>query len=183
MGIKKLIGVTLPTIVLFSGCSVDKITIKTGSEPKQESKVEEKSNEDKVKPIDTGNYSVEDYIISISDIDLEMGEKVTEMDNLLVGEDLPLHSKAKYLKLAEEIIDLTVQVRELKVPKEFAEIHKDVDKAMQLYSTGFQHRIDYIKKPDLKNSDKALEVITEAGNLWEKTTERLGEEYSKIIVK
>ncbi|MGF2714577.1 DUF7018 domain-containing (lipo)protein, partial [Bacillus cereus] len=142
---------------------------------------EVKSKEDKVKPVDVGDYSIEEYINSLTDIDAEMGNKVTEMDKLLVGEDLPLHSKYKYIKLAEEIIDLSVQARELKVPKEFAEVHKDVVKAMQLYNTGFQHRIDYIKNPDPKNSDKALEVITEAGNLWEETTEKIGTIYGKTL--
>ncbi|WP_252198862.1 DUF7018 domain-containing (lipo)protein [Bacillus mycoides] len=162
---------------MFSGCSADKVNIKSESKPLQESKV------DKVKPVDTGNYSVEDYINSLTDIDLAMGNKVTEMDNLLQGEDLPFHNKHKYIKLAEEIIDLSVQARELKVPKEFEEVHKDVDKSMQMYSTGFQYRIDYIKNPDPKNSNKALETLTEAGNLWEVTTERIGKEYSKAILQ
>ncbi|MGG0726646.1 hypothetical protein [Bacillus paramycoides] len=176
MRIKRLIGVTLPVLLLFGGCSSDKVNIKSESKPLQESKV------DKVKPVDVGDYSVEDYINSLSDIALTMEDKVTEMDNLIVGGDnLPLHSKYKYIKLAEESIDLSVQARELKVPKEFAEIHKDVDKAMQMYSTGFQYQIDYVKKPDPKNSNKAIEVITEAGNLWVETSERLGKKYSKVL--
>ncbi|MED1512229.1 hypothetical protein [Bacillus proteolyticus] len=174
---KKLIGVTLPLLLLFGGCSSDKVNIKSESKPLQESKV------DKVKPVDVGDYAVEDYIDSLTDIDMEMGDKVTEMDKLLQGEDLPFHNKHKYIKLAEEIIDLSVQARELQVPKEFAEVHKDVDKAMQMYSTGFQQRIDYIKHPDPKNSDKALETLTEAGNFWEETTERIGEEYNKAVLK
>ncbi|MFL0405773.1 hypothetical protein ACH0BP_29835 [Bacillus nitratireducens] len=174
---KKLIGVTVPLLLLFGGCSPDKVNIKTESKPLQENKV------DKVKPVDVGNYSIEEYINSLSDIALEMEDKVTEMDNLLVGEDLPLHSKYKYIKLAEESIDLSVQARELKIPKEFEEVHKDVDKAMQMYSTGFQYQIDYVKKPDPKNSNKAIDVITEAGNLWVETSERIGKEYSKALLQ
>ncbi|MGG0458805.1 DUF7018 domain-containing (lipo)protein [Bacillus mycoides] len=177
MKFNKLIGVTVPLLLLFSGCSSDKVNIKSDSKSLQESKV------DKVKPVDVGNYSIEDYINSLSDIALEMEDKVTEMDNLLQGEDLPFHNKHKYIKLAEESIDLSVKARELKVPKEFEEVHKDVDKAMQMYSTGFQYQIDYIKKPDPKNSNKALEIITEAGNLWEETSERIGKEYSKAVLQ
>ncbi|MED1559405.1 DUF7018 domain-containing (lipo)protein [Bacillus paramycoides] len=175
MRIKRLIGVTLPVLLLFGGCSSDKVNIKSESKPLQESKV------DKVKPMDVGNYSVEEYINSLSDIALTMEDKVNEMDNLLVGEDLPFHNKHKYLKLAEELIDLSVQARELKVPKEFAEIHKDVDKAMQMYSKGFQYQIDYVKHPNLKDTNKAIEVITEAGNFWVETSERLGKEYGKVL--
>ncbi|PEA92780.1 hypothetical protein COK25_29795 [Bacillus cereus] len=183
MKIKKLIGFTVPILLLFGACSFDKVNIKSESKPLQESKAESKSKIDKVKPVDVGNYSIEEYINTLSDIALEMEDKVTEMDNLLIGEDLPLHSKYKYLKLAEESIDLSVQARELKVPKEFAEVHKDVDRAMQMYSTGFQYQIDYVKKSDPKNSNKAIEVITEAGNLWVETSERLGKEYSKVVLQ
>ncbi|MFS8355200.1 hypothetical protein ABHN12_29540 (plasmid) [Bacillus nitratireducens] len=70
---KKLIGVTVPLLLLFGGCSPDKVNIKTESKPLQESKV------DKVKPVDVGNYSIEEYINSLSDIALEMEDKVTEM--------------------------------------------------------------------------------------------------------
>ncbi|KFN02845.1 hypothetical protein D0U04_12555 [Bacillus clarus] len=184
MKAKKLVALAIP-IMLLAGCGTDKTDVKTKEKVniKSESKPLQESKVDKVKPVDVGNYSTEEYINSLSDIALEMEDKVTEMDNLLVGEDLPLHSKYKYIKLAEESIDLSVQARELKVPKEFAEVHKDVDRAMQMYSTGFQYQIDYVKKPDPKNSNKAIEVITEAGNLWLETSERLGKEYSKVVLQ
>ncbi|GLV67065.1 hypothetical protein Bmyc01_57340 [Bacillus mycoides] len=174
---RRLLGVTLPLLLLFSGCSADKVNINSESKPLQESKV------DKVKLSDTGNYSVDDYINSLSDIALEMEDKVTEMDNLVNGDNLAFHNKHKYIKLAEESIDLSEKARELKVPKEFEELHKDVDKAMQMYSTGFQHQIDYVKHPDPKNANKALEIITEAGNLWVETSEKMAKEYSKVVTQ
>ncbi|MGF2716956.1 hypothetical protein ACQUY5_33215, partial [Bacillus cereus] len=82
MGVKKLIGLAVPVILLFVGCSSDKVTVNKESKPLQESKVEAKSKEevkskeDKVKPVDVGDYSIEEYINSLTDIDAEMGNKV-----------------------------------------------------------------------------------------------------------
>ncbi|MGF2716194.1 hypothetical protein ACQUY5_28850, partial [Bacillus cereus] len=76
MGVKKLIGLAVPVILLFVGCSSDKVTVNKESKPLQKSKVEVKSKEDKVKPVDVGDYSIEEYINSLTDIDAEMGNKV-----------------------------------------------------------------------------------------------------------
>lgn len=47
MKIKKLIGFTVPILLLFGACSFDKVNIKSESKPLEESKAESKSKIDK----------------------------------------------------------------------------------------------------------------------------------------
>ncbi|PEY40379.1 hypothetical protein CN354_08430 [Bacillus cereus] len=189
MKAKRLVSLAIP-LMLLGGCSSDKVNLESESSPKQERKItmENKSVESKEKeakaeepkPVDVGDYSTEEYINSLTDLALELQAKVDEMDSLVSGGSLSATNKYKYMALAETSKKLTKQARELKVPKEFAEVHKDIDKAMQTFESSFQLLIEFITESNPFKAEKAVKVMEEAGNLWVEASKKLGDANSKV---
>ncbi|WJE50454.1 hypothetical protein QRE66_13710 [Bacillus cereus] len=189
MKAKRLVSLAIP-LMLLGGCSSDKVNLESESSPKQERKItmENKSVESKEKeakaeepkPVDVGDYSTEEYINSLTDLALELQAKVDEMDSLVSGGSLSATNKYKYMALAETSKKLTKQARELKVPKEFAEVHKDIDKAMQTFESSFQLLIEFITESNPSKAEKAVKVMEEAGNLWVEASKKLGDANSKV---
>ncbi|WP_243522372.1 DUF7018 domain-containing (lipo)protein [Bacillus pseudomycoides] len=189
MKAKRLVSLAIP-LMLLGGCSSDKVILESESSPKQERKItmenksvepkEKEAKAEEPKPVDVGDYSTEEYINSLTDLALELQGKVDEMDSLVDGDSLSATNKYKYRALAETSKKLTKQARELKVPKEFAEVHKDIDKAMQTFESSFQLLIESITESNPSKAEKAVKVMEEAGNLWVEASKKLGDANSKV---
>ncbi|PHE64180.1 hypothetical protein COF68_04855 [Bacillus toyonensis] len=145
---RKVLAITLPIMLLANvGCSADWIFTK--------------DNEKEVHAIEKKNKKAEEnYSDSLSKLGNKLETDIIDLQGLFfasneTGEE-ELNNKVSVFK------NTTSKIKKLKPSKDYEEAHKSVIKAMDLYDSGLDLRLDSMKNKDQKGIEEGKEKMNEA---------------------
>ncbi|AFQ29864.1 hypothetical protein P4493_05560 [Bacillus thuringiensis] len=156
---RKVLAISLPVMLLSNvGCSADWIFAKDNEKEihaiEKETKKEEQS-----------------YSNNISRLSSQLEIDVTELQKYFFDSS---ETGKEDLNTRLALFKTTIsKIKKLEVPKNYKEAHKEVLKAVDLYESSINYRLESIEKKDQKGIDESKEKTKEAGDKLEEARKKV----------
>ncbi|PGF05292.1 hypothetical protein [Bacillus toyonensis] len=147
---RKVLAIALPVMLLSNvGCSADWIFAK--------------DNENEIHAIEKEDKKAEQsYSDNITRLTSQLEIDVTELQKYFFDSS---ETGKEDLNTRLALFKTTIsKIKKLDVPKDYKEAHKEVIKAVDLYESSINDRLESIEKKDQKGIDESKEKTKEAGD-------------------
>lgn len=157
MKAKKLVSLAIP-VMLLVGCGTDKVDSKAKDKVESKAETKEKLSEDK-------------YVEYMTSLESDLMGKIQDLVQVPVGNDKDDKTiKKEIAKQESELQTIIAKFDKIEPPKEYANSHKDLLKAVDYYSKAYSKQAKYydasIRNIDPSKKKEVSELIENGNKYW-----------------